>query len=165
VHKELQRLACTVGEKAGFRATTEHEILNGAGRVDVALLRADEGIAVEVVVTSTSEQVTVAVTRALAAGFSRVVVLSRDRESLRGVETHVTERLVAKDRARVHFLNPDGFRALLDELSPAEPVTGRVAGYLVEVVEEEVELAALQARRHCLACLVGTALLRARVPL
>ncbi len=164
-HKVLQQFVATLGTERGFRTNVEVEILGGAGRADVTLVRDgdDTRLAVEVAVTSTLRQIGSAVTKDLAAGFAHVIVLSGDEELLLRAQAYVVETLVGKDRARVHFLNPDGLRAFLDAMPPPESSASRVAGFRLEVVDEEVAPAVLRVRRHTLARLVGAAVLRTRV--
>jgi hypothetical protein len=70
--------------------------------------------------------------------------------------------LDAKDRVRVRFLDADGFRALLQELSDAAETKLSPAGYRVVVENLRISADAVAARRRTLARLVGTALLRDR---
>lgn len=161
-HKLLQRLAREWGEASGFRATVEDEILGGAGRVDVALVRDDVRIAVEVAVTSAPEQIAASVTKAFAAGFTAVVVLSPGAASLKNAELAVAGKLDARDRARLHFLNPEGLRSFLDELPKPVTAADATAGYILSVETERVPETSLHSRRRSLARLVGAALLRQR---
>ncbi len=163
-HKLLQRLAAEWGAERGFRAAIEQEILGGAGRVDVGLDRGDLRIAVEVAVTSTPDQVAASVTKSFAAGFADVVVLSSDAALLKRVEEHVRERVAAADRDHVYFLAPDAFREFLDGQGVAAEKDGRVAGYRVHVVMEDVPESTIASKRRTLARLVGAALLRQAGP-
>lgn len=165
-HKLLQKLAREWGEERGFRASIEESILGGAGRVDVGLVRpdgriahADVRIAVEVAVTSTPEQIAATVTKCFTAGFTSVVVLSSNTGLLEKAREYVRERIGAKDRDRVQFLDPDGFRAFLDCLGPDRTGNG-TAGYQIAVEYDRVSRAGLESRRRTLARLVGGALLR-----
>jgi hypothetical protein len=157
-HKLLQRLAREWGEARGFQTTVEAEILGGAGRVDVALVRGSTRIAVEVQVSGTAADVAASLTRAFAAEFTAGIVLSVDCSS----EAQILERLDAKDRNRVRVLKPDEFRRYLDEMAvPAD--TGESAGaYQLKVQRQGLAPGAYRVRRRTLANVVATALLRDR---
>ncbi len=162
VHQELQRLAREWGEARGFRATVEEEILGGAGRVDVGLVRDDLRVAVEVAITSTPPQVTTAITKYIAAGYSCVAVLSPNAPLLRRIEDHAVETLGTADRRRICFVDADGFRSFLDGLGPGDDGEGRAAGYRIHVEQERVPASSAESRRKTLARLIGSALLRQR---
>lgn len=161
-HKLLQRLVREWGEARSFRVTIEEEILGGAGRVDVALLRDGVRIAVEVAVTSTADQIAASVSKAFAAGFSDVIVVAPDAATLKKAQTESAEKLDARDRDRVRFLDPDGMRSFLDAMPRAGAPADSPAGYALEVVTEAVAPASYESRRRTVARLVGAALLRRR---
>ena len=159
-HRLLQRLARQWAEAQGFRATLEVDVLDGAGRVDVALVRDDARIAVEIAVTMTAEQIAASVTKALTAGFTMAVVVFAEDAVRRQHESPARELLDAKDRPRVKFLDADGFRALLQELSDAADAKLSPAGYRLVVENLSIARDALTTRRRTLARLVGASLLR-----
>jgi hypothetical protein len=161
-HRLLQRLVREWGEAQGFRATLEVDVLGGAGRVDASLVRDDVQIAVEIAVTMTAEQIAASVTKALTAGFTMAVVLFGEDATRQQNESRAAELLDAKDRTRVKFLDADGFRALLQELSDAADTKLSPAGYRVVVENLQIPPDAATARRRTLARLVGAALLRDR---
>lgn len=163
-HRLLQRLAREWGEERGFRVTVEQEVLGGAGRVDVVLVRGDVRIAVEVAITSAPQQVAAAVNKALAAGFGQIVVLSPEPDVLRHAEDRVAGNVTVRNREKVQFLTPDGFRLFLDGLPALPDVDQSTVGYRVSVGHEPMIGAGQVARRRALARLVGSALLRLRWP-
>jgi hypothetical protein len=156
-HKLLQDLAKQWGEAQGFRVAVEHDILAGAGRVDVLLSRGDLQVAVEVSVTSTARQVAETVSKCLAAGLSQVVVVGSDVAALRQAEELSTRETPAKDRSRVRFLSPDGLKTWLESLPGRPDDENRTAGYEVRV---RSAWKGGDAPRRILAQLLGTALLR-----
>lgn len=156
-HKLLQRLVREWGEARGFRASLEEPVLNGAGRVDVALVRGDVRLAVEVAVTSTPEEMAASLVKAFTAGFSHAVVVFADVERRDRCSADVMARLDARERPRVAFVDPDGLRAFLDALPAPEPRGNVVAGFQV-VVKREPALS--EGTRRALSRLVGEALLR-----
>jgi hypothetical protein len=145
------------GEARGFRVSLEEPVLNGAGRVDVALVRGDVRLAVEVAVTSTPEEITASLVKAFTAGFSQGVVLFADAERRDRCSADVTSRLDARDRPRVAFVDPDGLLVFFDALPAPEPRGDVVAGFRV-VVKREPALS--EGTRRALSRLVGEALLR-----
>jgi hypothetical protein len=161
-HRLLQGLVRQWGEAQGFRATVEVDVLGGAGRLDVVLIRDDVRIAVEVAVTSTPDQIAASVTKALTAGYTMAVVLFGEDTVRQQNEGPAAELLDAKDRLRVKFLDADGFRALLQELSDAAATEPSPAGYQVIVERLRLSRDAVTARRRTLTRLVGAALLRDR---
>ena len=161
-HKILQQVAGRLGEERGFRASIEHAILSGAGRVDVALARGELRIAVEVAITSTPSQVTASVNKALAAGFGDVVVLSPNPALLRQVAIRISQDIVASDRSKVHLLAPDDLRAFLGSLPGGPEPDPGAAGYRVKIGHDPAAAGGFEARRRILAQLVGAALLRGR---
>ena len=158
-HKMLQQLARQWGEERGFRANLEEDILGGAGRVDVVLVRGDERIAIEVSVTSSPAEVAETVGKCVASGFDHVVVVANDENDLGRAEQSTFEMIPAKDKTRVRFVLPDGLRSFLDQLSPGAGAQDLTAGYTVRV---EVPTAREIRHRHALARLVGATLLRPR---
>jgi hypothetical protein len=162
-HKHLQHLVREWGESRGFRVSLEETILGGSGRVDVTLVRNDVRVAVEVVITSTPQQVAASVVKSLLAGFSQIVVLSPDLATLRGAESQVAQAVGAGDRDRLHLLTPGDFPGYLDRLhgQEAEP---NPAGYRLMVGRGAGASANQRARRRSVARLVATALLRRGLP-
>jgi hypothetical protein len=161
-HRLLQGLVRQWGEAQGFRATVEVDVLGGAGRIDVVLIRDDVRIAVEIAVTMTADQIAASVTKALSAGFTMAVVVFGEDAVRHQNEGPALELLDAKDRLRVKFLDADGFLALLQELSDAAQTKASPAGYRLVVENERISADAVTARRRTLARLVGAALLRDR---
>lgn len=160
-HRLIQDLARQWGEERGFRAVIEQPILDGAGRVDVALARAEVRVAIEVAVTSTPQQIAESVGKYLAAGFSHVAVVSEERTNLAKAEGTVLGGLSRPHRDKLHFLAAADLPAFLDGL-PGRPDGSQMAGYRVVVTHASVPEPAFEARRRTLAALVGKALIRRR---
>jgi hypothetical protein len=163
-HKLLQKLIKDWGQARGFRATVEDEILGGAGRVDVSLVRGDVRIGVEVAVTSTADQTADSITKALAAGFTTLVVVSPDAATLKSAQDQVRERLEAQDQARVRFFDAHGLRSFIETLPNPEADGESAAGYTLKIETEPVSRSSSESRRRSVARLVGSAKLRQRWP-
>jgi len=160
----LQRLAREWSEARGFRATVEEEILGGAARVDVGLVRDGLRVAIEVAITNTPVQVAEAITKALAAGYACVVIVAPD-SGLRGrIEQYVADVLGVADRKRVRCVDAEGLRSFLDALGPGADADARAAGYRVVVGQALAPAGRVAAARTTIARLVGTALLRQADP-
>ncbi|MBP7146454.1 MAG: hypothetical protein KBD01_02835 [Acidobacteria bacterium] len=158
-HKFLQQFVAQVGSERGFRSDLELSILAGTGRVDVALMRDDLRIAVEIAITMTPERVAASVTKSLAAGFDRVVVLAPDQNLRRRIEPELAAALGSKERERVHVGGAETLVALLDEVQTPTS-SDQPAGYRLSVRQVEVPPVRATANRATLARIVGDALLR-----
>ena len=99
-------------------------------------------------------------TKALTAGFTLAVVVFAENAVRQQHEGPAAELLDARDRNRVKFLDADGLRALLQELSDAADTKTSPAGYRVVVEQLGIARDVLTTRRRTLARLVGAALLR-----
>ena len=79
-HKYLQSLVAKLATDCGFVAEIEKRVLDGHGHIDVALKRSDVSIAFEISVTTSIEHEAGNLTKCLAAGFDRVVLLCQDSD-------------------------------------------------------------------------------------
>lgn len=79
-HKYLQSLVAKLAVDCGFAADIEQRVLGGHGHIDVALKRSDISIAFEISVTTSIEHEVGNLTKCLAAGFNRVVLLCQDHD-------------------------------------------------------------------------------------
>jgi hypothetical protein len=131
-HKYLQELVKRFAEAEGYRATIEKPTANG-GSVDVALERADGSIAVEISVTSSAAYESGNVSKCLAAGYTRVVVLASEQRRLDAIAKVVRSTLPDSERARVDFLRPEEFLTYLTAQRAPSPSEEQVGGYKVKV--------------------------------
>ncbi|MCI0549754.1 MAG: type IV secretory system conjugative DNA transfer family protein, partial [Anaerolineae bacterium] len=107
-HTYIQSIVKQYAEKRSFRATIEHGILDGTGRVDVALNRDDLSIACEISITTTEKQELANIEKCLIAGYDQVLVISPDPQHLKRIKGYVEKHLETAYRDRVRFLSPDG---------------------------------------------------------
>ncbi len=161
LHSELMQLARKWGEEHGFRARLEEEILAGSGRVDVVLERGDVRVAVEICLSNPPDQVTRIVSRAIAAGFDHVVVVTTDVGLRDRIERAAVGAVPASDRRKVRYVSADGLRRFLGSLSvtSSDDTENVTAGYAVRV---EVPPTDRMPNRRAVARLIGSALLRRR---
>ena len=133
-HRYLQALVKRWAESRGFRSTLEHEVLRGAGRVDIALEKPNLRIAVEVSVTTDVEHELQNIQKGLAAKFDHVAVICNGAKSETALRARIAEALAADDAERVHVVSVEELFDRIDRLD-AETLHGSstVRGYQVTV--------------------------------
>lgn len=114
-HIYLQDIIKRWAGRRGWRVTVEKPVLDGLGRVDVALEREGMSVACEVTVTTPPKHELQNVQKCLAAGFEAVVVVSTERKVLRTAEKLVTDTLGDERLERVRFCTPEELFAFLEE--------------------------------------------------
>ena len=150
-HTYLQELVKRWAESHGYRATIEKTILDGLGSVDVALEKEGFSVACEISVSTSAEHELGNVTKCLAAGFDRVVVLGTRAQSLKKIAQAV-ETLEDSERSRVHCFQPEELFAFLEAEQAAEPAEQQtVRGYKVRVRRNAVSAVEEQAKRRVVA--------------
>jgi hypothetical protein len=133
-HRYLQETVKRIGEKRGFMATVEKEVLGGVGKIDVALERDEQRIACEISVTNRADYELSNLRKCLAAGYHKVVMLSADAGHLREIERTAQKNLPLDEFDRIAFLSPGEFDRFLKnatEYAPEE--NGKIKGYRVAV--------------------------------
>jgi len=86
-HRFLQEYIKKTGENFGYKGIIEAATPDGQGRIDIALVRDNFSIAVEVAVTNTVENEVNNIRKCLAAGYDKVVVCSNDRKHLDAIQS------------------------------------------------------------------------------
>lgn len=133
-HKYLQDIVHRWAEANGWRAIREEGILDGLGRVDVALRKGERSVACEIGVSSTPEHELENVQKCLAGGFEVVALVSTERQLLAKVRALADEALAKEQRTRVHFGLPADLFMLLEEVEAQGAATeGSIRGYKVKV--------------------------------
>ncbi|MFQ5671358.1 MAG: hypothetical protein ACE5HD_12725, partial [Acidobacteriota bacterium] len=156
-HRDLQALVLRWSEAAGYRGTIEKEVLGGVRRLDVALERDDERLAVEVALSNRVGKIHEAVSRAFLAGFDRVIVVSPDEPFLERARNRVEAELTVGEARRTEFLTPDGVRTFL-EARTIGPANGETAGYRVRVEFNDQPAAGTVTRQKAIRQVLGKAL-------
>lgn len=134
-HSEIERSIKEVGEAAGFRASLEETILDGAGRVDVILRRDDLTICCEVSVTTTREHEYLNVKKCLEFGACQVWLVANSERHRTGLERFITPKLTDIDSKKTSFLTLEGVERLLQDLAPSTEMREKVVrGYKVKSV-------------------------------
>lgn len=162
-HKYLQQLIKRFGEDRGYRATVEQEVLDGVGRVDVALEKSNRRIACEISVSTSPDHELGNIQKCLAAGFEQVVVISPDRKTLDLVQDRVEESLSEAETAKLQFLTPEELWQFLETLDAevAERET-TVRGYTVKVRYRVLDEKEAEIRKKAIAQTVLQGLRRLR---
>ncbi len=131
-HSEIERAIKEVGEAAGFRASLEETILDGAGRVDVILRRETLTICCEVSVTTTREHEYLNVKKCLVYGASQVWLVANSERHRTGLERFIAPKLTEAESEKTSFLTLEGVERLLQDLAPSAEMRNKVVrGYRV----------------------------------
>ena len=157
-HRSLQNRIKQAAQKCGFSATIEQQVLDGKGRVDVALERDDIRIACEVSVTTKIDHERHNIEKCLAAGYTYVWVTSPDSAQLEKLREGLLPSLPTEIRERVSFLSEDELIAQLDALTTQTSTSqSRVLGYDVHVVHTQINPLQSKDRRKRLAAVLSSA--------
>lgn len=162
-HKYLQHLFKQLAEERGFRASIEETILDGAGRVDVSLIRGVQRIACEISVTTNQDHELGNVEKCLAAGYTEVVLVGRNDRHIQALARFVEENLDESERGKVRYFAPEGLTEYLDSLGGAtRPTEQTVRGYKVRTMQQIVDPMEAGARRQAIAEVIARSLKRSR---
>jgi hypothetical protein len=160
----LQQLIKQLAEERGFRASVEETILEGAGRVDVSLLRGTSRIACEISVTTNQDHELGNVEKCLAAGYSEVVLIGTNERHIKALARFVGENLDEKEHGRMRYVVAGRLVEYLDAIdSGPAPIEQTVRGYKVRMVHTAVDPNEADARRRSIAEVVARSLSKERV--
>lgn len=160
-HKYLQHLFKQLAEERGFRASVEETILDGAGQVDVALIRGDRRIACEISITTNQDHELGNVEKCLAAGYTEVVLVGSNERHVKALAKFVEQNLEESERGKVRYIAPEGLTEYLDSLGDVpQPTTETVRGYKVRTVQQLVDPTEAGARRQAIAGVIARSLRR-----
>uniref|UniRef100_E6Q5Q6 Type IV secretion system coupling protein TraD DNA-binding domain-containing protein n=1 Tax=mine drainage metagenome TaxID=410659 RepID=E6Q5Q6_9ZZZZ len=162
-HKYLQHLIKQLAEERGFRASIEESILEGAGRVDVALVRGEQRIAFEISVTTNRDHELGNVEKCLAAGYAEIVLVGSNERHAKSLGTFIKENLEEEDQGKVRYFAPEGLTQYLDSLGePPQPTEETVRGYKVRTVQQVVDPKEAGARRQAIAEVIARSLRKSK---
>src|SRR5258706_2991295 len=162
-HKYLQHLIKQLAEERGFRASIEESILDGAGRVDVALVRGKSRVAFEISVTTNQDHELGNIEKCLAAGYSEVVLVGGTERHVKALSKFIEENLEEKDQGKVRYVSTDSIVELLESYGAASPTEAQsVRGYKVKVVHQALDPDEAQARRSAIAEVIAKSLTKNR---
>lgn len=137
-HKYVQQLIKQLAEERGFRATIEESILDGAGRVDVSLVRADTKVACQVSVTTTKDWELGGVEKCLAAGYREVLLVGTSDRHMKTLAKFVEENLDTQHQGRVRYLTVESLVDYFTAISAPEATSDVVRGYKVRTRQQPV---------------------------
>lgn len=158
-HKYLQHLFKQLAEERGFRASIEETILDGAGRVDVSLIRGESRIACEISVTTNQDHELGNVEKCLAAGYTEVVLVGSNERHIKSLAKFIEENLDESEQGKVRYIVPEHLIEYLDSLGEAlQPTEQTVRGYKVRTVQHVVDPKEGGARRQAIAGVIARSL-------
>jgi len=121
-HIAIQKRLQTEARNLGFTADTEKQLNKGSNEsADVVVRLDDIGIAVEISVTTDAHQEFENVQKNLAAGFTRIAVVSTNPKKLVSIADAVQGGLGADAASKVSYHSPDDFIATLQKLAASRP--------------------------------------------
>lgn len=162
-HKYLQHLLKQLAEERGFRASIEETILDGAGRVDVSLVRGERRIACEISVTTNQDQELGNVEKCLAAGYIEVVLVGGNERHIKALAKFIEENLDESERGKVRYIVPEHLIEYLDSLGDApQPREQNIRGYKVRTVQQVVNPKEANARRQAIAGVIARSVSKQR---
>ncbi|OHC69532.1 MAG: hypothetical protein A3H93_15495 [Rhodocyclales bacterium RIFCSPLOWO2_02_FULL_63_24] len=162
-HKYLQHLVKQLADERGFRTAIEEVILDGAGRVDVSLVRGERRIACEISVTTGRDHELGNIEKCLAAGYTEVVLIGSNERHIRSLTKFIDENLEENERGKVRYAVPESLIEYLDSLGePPLPTEQMVRGYKVRTVQQAVDPKEASARRQAIAEVLARSLRRSR---
>lgn len=162
-HKYLQHLIKQLAEERGFRASIEESILNGAGRVDVSLVRGERRIACEISVTTNEDQELGNVEKCLAAGYTEIVLVGSNERHIKSLARFIEENLEEEERGKVRYTVPESLIEYLNSLGESPPPTEQtVRGYKVRTVQQMLDPKEAGARRQAIAGVIARSLKRSK---
>jgi len=146
-HKYLQQLVKKLGEERGFRATIEETILDGAGRVDVSLVRDNLQIAFQVSVTTTKDWELGGIEKCLAAGFGEVVLVCSSERQVKQISQFVTENVDESQAGKITFVSPETIVEYFERHGVQSTKDTVVRGYKVRTTQKPIDPDDAVARR------------------
>jgi Type IV secretion-system coupling protein DNA-binding domain len=137
-HSEIERGIIECAEACGFRATLEETVLDGDGRIDVVLRRADLTIACEVSVTTTREHEYLNVTKCHRFGATEVWVVAASERHRASLERFIVPKLTDTEKTKTSFLTPDMVVIEIQKLAGDALTEKVVKGWKVSTNNTEV---------------------------
>ncbi|MGV8131407.1 MAG: type IV secretory system conjugative DNA transfer family protein [Candidatus Pacearchaeota archaeon] len=134
-HRYLQTLIKKMAEERGFKAQIEMPIQNGNGKVDVALSRNSQQIAVELSVSTGIKWEMHNIEKCFAAGYQTVCWCSSDTSALQKMRALVEEKFDSIFQKRIIISNPERLFEVLDPI-PIVHQEQVIKGYRVTVAFE-----------------------------
>jgi hypothetical protein len=157
-HKYLQNLIKEFAISKGYHAVIEERILDGAGRVDVSLVRDAMKIACEISVTTGRDHEFGNLEKCLAAGYPHLVFISGDARHVKAMKKLAKGQFDEADLSKMHFVSPEEALGLIDAWSGGAPTT-TVRGYRVRTTTAPIGQEEAERRRATIAGVIARSLL------
>lgn len=122
-HQEIQAVIRRMAESYGFSVEIEKSVLDGAGSIDVSLVKEDLKIACEVSVTSTIDYETKNILKCLAAGYDYAVVVVSNQKKLTSLNAKLRSEIPVAELDKVKAFGLTGLLGFLRELNTPKEVT------------------------------------------
>ncbi len=131
-HRSLQCYARSIGLQRGFKATLEESTQNG-GKIDIALVKDDIRIAIEISVTNRVAYEVQNVQKCLDDNYSLVYMISDDEKHLENIKKQAFKAITKIHHSRIHFFASEELSLYLDAFKQPLTKEKRVRGYRVKV--------------------------------
>ncbi|MGE0356481.1 MAG: type IV secretory system conjugative DNA transfer family protein [Burkholderiales bacterium] len=161
-HKYLQHLVKQLAEERGFRASLEETILDGAGRVDVSLVRDGLRVACQVSVTTTKDWELGSIEKCLAAGYGEVILIGTSQRHVKALAKFIDASLDEGSQGKVRYLAADDVPQYLDGLGKPTTTEQVVKGYKVRTVHQPVDPDDVETRRRAITEVIARSLRNGR---
>lgn len=158
-HRYLQNLIKEFAISKGYHAVIEEQILDGTGRVDVSLSLNGGKIACEISVTTGRDHEFGNIEKCLAAGYTRVLLVSSDPRHVKAMEQLAASHFEVVDRAKLHFTSPEDAISLLGRWAGDEEVK-TVRGYKVRTTMATIDSVEVGRHKATVASVIARSLRR-----
>lgn len=162
-HKYLQQLIKQLADARGFQASIEEMILDGAGKVDVSLLRDERRIACEISVTTGKDHELGNIEKCLAAGYTEILLVGVNERHIRSLTKFIDENLEETNRGKVRYAIPEELNEYLDSLGePPPPTEKMVRGYKVRTTQQVINPKEAETRKQAIAEVLARSMRKSR---
>lgn len=131
-HRSLQYYVRSMAQQRGFKATLEESTQSG-GKVDVALIKDDVRIAIEISVTNRVDYEVQNIQKCLEDNYTLVYMISEDEKHLKNIKEQALKTISKKQHSKIHFFKSEELQLYHDALQQPQPKVKRVRGYRVKV--------------------------------
>jgi len=131
-HRSLQYYVRSMAQQRGFKVTLEEATQSG-GRVDVALIKNEIRIAIEISVTNTVGYEVQNIQKCIDDDYSLVYMVSENEKHLNSIKNQTLKTISKKQHAKIHFFKSEELHLYLDALQLPKTKVKRVRGYRVKV--------------------------------
>jgi hypothetical protein len=131
-HRSLQYYVRSMAQQRGFKATLEESTQSG-GKVDVALMKDDIRIAVEISVTNRVDYEVHNIQKCIDDKYSLIYIISDDEKHLNNIKNQALKIVSKKKHSKLHFFKSEELHLYLDALQLPKTKVKRVRGYRVKV--------------------------------